>query len=199
MKPSNIDVWLSRGKKVELGGRELTMMPLPLSKLRGVQAVLEEKIYERTHELVEDQKRSPDAMQFIADILKSMDFVDMTYHILADPKRPDDSGPINPGLTKQFVEDYLDTPTLRKLVLTFIEVNELEEVVKGFMSLPGVTKLVEVLMTTFGTTFLASFSRNSISTAGRSQNSPIHSSQDTLQPTTVGENPPKEMGKETVQ
>lgn len=165
------------------------MMPLPLSRLRKIQAAIEEKVYERTRDMVADQEKTPDLMRFIADILKSLDFIDICYRVFADIKDPDTHESVNKDLTKEFFEEYLDTPTLRRCVMTFVEVNELEEVVRNFRLLPGVDKLIEILTTTFGMTLLSSLPLSTSSALGRSQSSPSPSSSDTSQQTTDGSSP----------
>jgi hypothetical protein len=99
------------------------------------------------------EEKTPGPWGMVADILKQVNVYDLCMEIF-DTKHPETGEPINKGLTLEYLQEYLDTPSARKVILTFIEVNELEEALGNLQSLPVVGSLMEALKSTFGLPFL---------------------------------------------
>lgn len=171
--------WLETGKPVKIGGREFILVPVPFSRLKNVAKRVEDRVSTEYREILRKPAEKVDLPGFIQGFVKTIDFVDLIYHLLADPKNPEDGTPVNAEVSKEFIDNYLDTPTLRRFILTFIQVNELEETLKNLCGLPGVKEAVEGLMATFGLALLNSLRTSTVSPLDRSQPSPFPKSTDT--------------------
>lgn len=182
----SLDAWLSRGKKVQIGGRELTMMPLPLSRLVGIGHWLEENCNDVVQEILSDMrsgKAAPNPLGMITQVLLRVDLSETALMIFGLPK-DNDGNPINKNLTKQFFEDYLDIPTAHDLFNVFIEVNDLPNLVKNLQSLPIVKQVMEAWTLTFGIPFLTSLHQNTDLAQKTSGGSPTLKSTDMSMPNT---------------
>jgi hypothetical protein len=180
-----LEVWLESGQDVFIGGRKFVLVPVPFSRLRNVAQGIEEHVRKEYQSLLKTPSENVDLPGFIQGVVKTIDFVDVVYHLLADPKNPEDGSPVNVDVKKEFIDDYLDTPTLRRFIQKFIQVNDLEETLKNLCGLPGVKQAVEGLMATFGLALLNSLRTSTGSPLDRSQPSPFRKSTGTSQPTTT--------------
>lgn len=194
----SLEVWLQLGKPVTIGGKEMLVMPLPLPRLREAIVEFDKRIWEMFKEMREDKVETPNLMQFIVDIINSFDTTELAYKLLTIPKNPETNRPVN-DVTKEFLDEYLDIPSMRKLMVTFVEVNEIEGLIKNLQSLPMLKKLMEAATTTYGVKFLNFLQQNTASNLGRSQNSLSPRSTDTSVPDTTGtpESGPEQKRTET--
>jgi len=174
---SALDVWLGLGKKVQVGGKEFVLMPLPLSRLRKIGDWLQNATLDEVKDVVREAKATSDPWKSVAAILKRIDIHDVVFHLFADPKDTEGTQ-VNPEITKEFLEEYLDTPTVRRIFKAFIEVNELEETIKNLSDLPGARRLMEALTITFGLPFLNSLQQSMGFDPNRSESSPVPRSTD---------------------
>lgn len=176
----SLEKWLSTGKKVSVGGRELIMMPLPLRKLHGLGVWLETT----TREQFLSRLKEPDALQdpfiVLKEILVKVDLSDLCMEIFSTK---DPAGKlINEGISEEFFDEYLDAPTVKNLVKAFVEVNEIEEIIKNLSSLPIVKGMVEAMSLTFGLPFLKSLLPSTDSAQTQSEGSLSRRSTDTSRP-----------------
>jgi len=175
----SLDIWLSTGEEVSVGGKNLIMRPLPLSKLRKISAWLREAATEEVMGVIREQKKDANPFRMAASLMSKINMTDLCMELFATPK--DLEGElVNPGLTREFFEEHVDLPTARRVIGTFIKVNELEETLKNLQSLPVVRQIMEALTLTFGQPFLSSLQRSTDLLPGRSAGSPSPRSTDTL-------------------
>jgi len=189
--------WLELGEEVAVGNRKLRLMPLPLSRLRRLADSLDETVQNKIKQIAKAGE-TPDLWGFIASLLRSVDAVGACHSLFSSPIDPDTGKPVNPDLTREFFEEYLDTPTLRRIVRAFIKVNELEETVKNLSDLPGMQKILEALVTTFGLASLKSLQQSMDSVPSRSGDSPSPRSISTL-PEERDDSPPETSRERRVQ
>lgn len=182
----SLEVWLKTGRKVTVGGRELTMMPLPLRRLYSVGSWLENNATDVVKETIAatNEGEVPNPMVLVARVLMRVDVAELAYAIFSLPKDPETGEQINKGLSKEFFDDYLDTPTAQKLFKEFIEINDLESLIKNLQSLPVVKKLMEASSLTFGIPFLSSLQQSTASTQNKPEGSPSPKSTDSSTPIT---------------
>jgi hypothetical protein len=197
---SSIDVWLKRGKKVEIGGRDLYMMPLPLSKLIGVGTWLEESSNDVVSETLKNVEpgKVPNVMVLVAKVLNKVNVSQVAFEIFSLPKDPETRESVNKNLSKEFFDEYLDIPTANILVKTFVELNDIPEIIKNLQSLPVVKRLSEAASLTFGIPFLNSLLQNTVSTQTKPEGSLFPKSTDSAERTDIveqvlGSNPPTEL------
>lgn len=176
---SSLDVWIQKGKKVTIGGRELIMMPLPLTRLFKVVNWLEENSNEVIKEAVKaESKEIPNPMVLIVRVINKIDLSAVALEVFSFPKDPDTGEPLNKGLTREFFETYLDIPTAHTLVKTFGQLNEVEELIKNLRSLPIVKGVLELTSPIFGIPFLNSLHQSISSPQSKPEGSPSLKSTD---------------------
>jgi len=182
---SSLDVWLSKGKKVNVAGRELIMFPLPVSRLVKVIDWLEENANEVIGDTIKTAEpgKIPNPLILITRVLGKVDMSQLVCDVLSYPKNPDTKKPLNEGLSKQFFDDYLDIPTANALVKTFVELNEIPDIIKNLQSLPVVKRLMEAASLTFGIPYLNSLQQSTDSTLTESEGSRSRKSTDMLEQT----------------
>jgi len=185
--PNSIDTWLASGMKVAIGGRELVMMPLPLSYIHRLLEGFQKGVLKSLGAL-DVQKGGNALMELIQGTLSNLDISGTCFELFSFPKHPGTKTPLNADISKEFFEDYLDTPTLRRIIQTFIKANELEETLKNLQSLPGVQAMVTALTVTLGQEYLNSVQASMALALGRSDDSLSPSLQDIL-PDTASEPP----------
>lgn len=181
----SLEVWLSTGEKVTVGGRELHLMPLSLSKLRKYGELLQNRttpVYLET--IVKGEQL--DIMALAGRVINDLEFLgEMCFEMFSAFKDPDTGELLNKDLTKEFFTEYLDPPSLRKIVVGVIKVNELEETIKNLFDLPGAKEIMRALIPVFGLGLLNSSLQSTDSVPSRSGNSPSPSSTDTSPRTTT--------------
>jgi len=170
----SLAIWLKVGQKVTVGGRELYMMPLPLRKLYGIGDWIEEQSKGVLSEVASDVSpgKSINPLVIISKVMTKIDVSELAVIIFNFPKDPDSGNLINPPTDKAFFDEYLDIPTAHQLFIKFIEMNQLEELVKNLRSLPVVKKLMEAASLTYGIPFL-----NSLPNATTSNRTQLEGSQ----------------------
>jgi hypothetical protein len=180
----SLDVWLKRGKTVNVGGRDLVMLPLPVTRLFKVMYWLEENANDVIRDTIQTTEpgKVPNPMVLVTRVLAKVDMSQVIFDVLIYPKNPDTKKPINEGLTKEFVEEYLDIPTANALVKAFVQLNEIEDIIKNLQSLPVVKKLMEAASLTFGIPYLSSLQQSTGSAQTQSEGSRSLKSTDTLEP-----------------
>lgn len=179
----SLEIWLASGKTVIIGGKDFVMMPFPLGRLRSVMDGLQKEVEQTLRESAKKQDAgSFDPFEFIAEVLRRIDAVKVVYNILSEPRDPFSGEKVNPNLDSEFIEIYLDLPTLRKLIVTFVEVNELEETLKNLQSLPGIKALLDSTATIFGVGLLSTLQPSMGSVPSRSDDSPSLKSMPTSEP-----------------
>jgi hypothetical protein len=180
------DVWLARGKKINIGGRELTLMPLPLSRLVQIGHWLQDNCNAVVQEVLYEMKAGGDApnpLALVSRVLLRVDISEVALELFSIPKDAEGK-PLNPNLSKEFFSENLDIPTAHELYNKFVELNQLESLVKNLQSLPVVRKILDAAMTTFGIPYLNSLPLSTNLDQKTSEGSPIPKSTDTLEPTT---------------
>lgn len=185
----SLDIWLKRSKQVTVGGRELYMMPLPLNRLYEIGRWLETNANDVIKETISTSKDGtvPNPIGLITTVLMRVDVSEMALKIFSTPKNPDTDEPLNPNLTKQFFDDYLDVPTAQELFYVFVELNDLERLIKNLRSLPMIRSLMEASSLAFGIPFLNSLRQNTASAQTQLGGSPSLKSTDTSQPASNAE------------
>ena len=163
------------------------MMPLPLSRLYSIGTWLETNATDVIKETIAATRSGevPNPMTLVARVLLRVDVSELVLNILTLPKNPETGKQINEGLTREFFDDYLDVPTAQDLFKQFIELNDLENLIKNLQSLPVVKKLMEASSLTFGIPFLSSLQQSTDSTQNKSEGSHSPKSTDSSTPTTV--------------
>lgn len=189
----SLDLWLKKGSKVMVGGRELILMPLPLAKLVSIGHWLEENCNEVVQEILEEirkGKETPNPLALVTKVLLRVDMAETALLLFEFPKDPLSRKHINTDLTKEFFEEYLDIPTSQELFRKFVEINQLEELLKNLQSLPLAKKLIEVWTLAYGIPYLSSLQPNMGSVQEKSEGSLSHKSTATSEPATTGEQDP---------
>jgi hypothetical protein len=153
----SLDIWLSRGKKVAIGGREFMLVPLPLKRLYEIGTWLEENCNDVVKEVLATAKNSSDVNPFgmVTKVLLRVNANVIVYQLLSRPKNPDTGEPLN-TITQDFIDEYLDPPTAQEFFKVFIEINQLEDLIKNLQRLPVIRRLMEVALDTFGLRYLNS-------------------------------------------
>ena len=161
-------------------------MPLPLAKLISVIAWLEENANDVVLEVVKSGQPNniPNPMVLITKVMSRVNFPEVVYDVFSYPKDPDTKEPINKKISKEFFEEYLDIPTAHHLVKEFAAINQVEELIKNFQSLPITKKAMEAVSIMFGIPYLNSLQQNTVSTQTPSEGSQSHKSTDTSKPIT---------------
>src|SRR5579885_1669377 len=135
-----LDVWLKRGKTVNVGGKDLYMMPLPIKKLFAIGYWIEENskdvIQEAINNFEPGQQLNP--LVLVVRVLSKIDVSHLAYQIFSIPKDPITKEQVNKDISVEFFEDYLDIPTAHLVAKTFIELNDVEEIIKNLQSLPEI-------------------------------------------------------------
>ena len=182
----NLSKWLARGTKVSIGGKDFVLMPLPLKKLYDVWEWLEQSCRETIEDALEEMKTSttpPNPLELIGRVLRKVDMVDVIYMLLTMSKNPETKQPIN-DVTKEFLGEYLDVPAAKDLAVKFVEVNQLEDIVKNLQRLPIAQKVTELLQTTLGLPFLSSLQPSTDSRQEESEGTQSHKSSAISKPDT---------------
>jgi hypothetical protein len=181
----SLEVWLQRGRKVEVGGRELYMMPLPLTQLFSVGKWLEENSGDVLQETIKNTEpgKVPNPLVLVTRVLMKVDMSEVALKIFSYPRNPDTKECLNGELTKDFFDEYLDIPTAHRLFNDFIALNQLEELLKNLQSLPVIKKLMEAASLTFGIPYLSSLQQSTDSTPNGLEGSHSHKSMDSLEQT----------------
>jgi hypothetical protein len=198
----SLDVWLSRGKKVQIGGRDLIMMPLPLSKLKQIGHWLEDSCDDLVREVrteIRAGAAAPNPLTMVTRILLKVDVVETVFEIFSLPKDPVTREPINKDLSKEFFEEYLDIPASHSVYNAFVELNQLEKLLKNLQSLPIAKDLMTAGMSTFGIPFLNTLLQNTDSAQKTSGGSLTRKSTDTLEQRTSSEQDPGTLKKSELQ
>lgn len=188
MSKDSLGKYCETGKKESIGGKEVVIMPLPISRLKKIAGYLQDHVDAHLTEMLASQKENPNIMQMVVDVLTAMDVCEIVFHALTTVKNPETGQPFNGDVTKEWLEDYLDIPTIQRLVPVFIEVNELESLIKNYQRLPLLGQIVESLKATFGIALLTSLPANMVSQLERPESSPSLSSMDSSEAST-GETP----------
>lgn len=157
-KPSGLELWLQQGREIPIGPKTFILLPTPIAKLRGIQNWLDDTTKGVLLEALKGED-TPSPWGLVANVLKQVDVYDLCLKIF-ERKHPETGELINKGLTREYLEEYLDTPATRQVILAFIEINELEEALKNLQSLPVMGSLMEALKTTFGLPFLKHLQQN---------------------------------------
>lgn len=181
----SLDVWLKKGTKVEVGGRELILMPLPLSKLMAIGHWLEDNTNDVVHELLSTLRKGesiPNPLNWVAKILLRVNVSEVALTMFETPKDPMTGKKLNDKLTVEFFDEYLDAPTAKEIFEKFVKVNQLEELVKNLSSLPIIKKLIEAGTLAFGIPFLNSLQQSTVSAQTKSEGSPSLKSTDMSEP-----------------
>lgn len=176
----SLEVWLASGRKVTVGGRELLMMPLPIRRLHGLGNWLEESTKQILLEKLKTDEVVKDPFVIVKEVLLKVDLSLLCMTIF--DRKDFDGNPLNERLTKDFFDEYLDTPTIQVIVKTFIEVNQVEDLIKNLSSLPVVRKVMEAMSLTFGLPFLNSLRPSTASPQNKSEGSLSRKSTDTSTP-----------------
>lgn len=186
--PNALDVWLKRGKKIEVGGKSLWMMPLPLSKLYPVFDWIEENATDVVNDFVKSAEpgKAPNPLVLVTRVLSRVDLPSLAANIFSFPKNPDTNQPLNEVLTKEFFDDYLDIPTAQNLVQMFMDLNDLPNLIKNLQSLPVTQKVMEAASLTFGIPYLNSLLANTGLTQSKLEGSPSRKSIDSSKQSVSG-------------
>ncbi len=163
------------------------MMPLPLKRLYSVGGWLEKNANEVIRETIAGmkEKNPPNPITLVSRVLARVDVSQLLCDIFSMPKDPETGKQLNPDLTKGFFDEYLDVPTGHKLFLDFVEINDVEQLIKNLQSLPAVKRLMEAGSLAFGIPFLNTLQQNTDSAQMKSEGSPSPRSIDTLQQATI--------------
>lgn len=186
----SLDVWLKKGERIQVGARELILMPLPLSRLVEIGHWLEENCNEVVQDVIEELREgnaAPNPLGLIAKVLLQVDTSAMALEIFGRVKKPGTKELLNKDLDLEFFNDYLDVPVAQEMVRKFIKVNQLEDLIKNLWSLPIVKKVIEAGTLVYGIPFLNSLQQNTGSAQTRSEGSLSPRSTDTSGPATSGE------------
>lgn len=165
-KPNALELWLQQGRPINIGPKEFILFPTPLTELSKVQKWIDGTTKDMLLEALKDEK-TPSPWGLIADVLKQADVYELCLNMFST-RHPETDEPINKELTRVYLERYLDTPTTQKIVLTFIEINDLGEALKNLQRLPMVGSLMEALKSTFGLPFLTHLATSTDSPLGTS-------------------------------
>lgn len=168
-KPTALELWLQQGRPIPIGPKEFFLFPTPLAEFSKVQKWIDGTTKDMLIKALEE-KDTPSPWGLIADVLKQADVYELCLSLFST-RHPETDEPINKGLTREYLEKYLDTPTTQKIILAFIEINDLGEALKNLQRLPMVGSLMEALKTTFGLPFLTHLAANTDSLTGKSEGS----------------------------
>jgi hypothetical protein len=201
MTKTGLEIWLQQGKEIQVGPKTLLLLPTPLFKLRGVTRWLDDTTKGVLLEAMKTGDKDLSPWGIMAGVVREVDVPELCVRIF-ERKNPQTGEPINSTwkpyvpwiprwgrwipLDKAFFEEYLDTPTARRIVLAFIEVNDLEEALKNLQSLPVVSNLMEVLKSTFGLPFLTYLAKSTGSSPGTSEGSAFPKSSSTSGEHSIG-------------
>lgn len=168
----SLDVWLRTGRQVEVGGKKLWMLPLPLSMLYPVFGWLEKNATDVVNDFVKNagKEKAPNPLVLVTRVLSKVDIPTVAVSIFSFPKNPETGKRLNSCLnkpwwkfwvkqsdwSKKFFDQYLDIPTSQKLLQTFTELNDLPNLIKNLQSLPVTQKVMEAASLTFGIPYLNS-------------------------------------------
>ena len=186
----SLEVWMKKGTKITVGGRELILLPLPLSNLIAIGHWLEDNCNDVVQEIVVDLKKgeqAPNPFSLIAKVLLRVNVSQIALVMFDSPKDPLTKKKLNDGLTVEFFEEYLDIPTAHELFNKFVEINQLEDLIKNLSRLPLVKKLIEAGTLAYGIPFLNSLQPSTVSAPKESEGSLSHRSMDTSTPATSEE------------
>ena len=184
-KTTGLDIWLQTGRKVNIRGKELILMPLPLKHLKSALESIESVTRDFARDFVVKADRGElDFMSIARDVLNSFNSTEVAYSVFMLAKDPDTGESLNRDLTKEWLDENLDLPTMRRLIAEFVEVNEIEDALKKARDLPMLKGVVDALMMTYGIALLKSSQPITDSTPGKSLTSPSLSSTDTANPDT---------------
>lgn len=164
------------------------LMPLPLNRLHSVLKWMETNSVDVIREVVaaSEENTVPNPMMLVARVLLRVDVPEVAFNIFSGPKDPETGEQINKGLSKEWFEEYLDAPTAKMCFEKFVEINDIENLIKNLQSLPVVKKLMEVSSLTFGIPFLNSLRQSTDSAQTKPEGSPSLKSTDSLTPITDG-------------
>lgn len=183
-----LEVWLARGAKVTVGGRELILMPLPLSRLHSMAAWLEVNANDVVQEVLatmSTSKKNPNPFEMVSKVLLRINVSEVVFELFCWPKNPETGELLNSSLTKEFFDDYLDVPTAHEIFQKLVQLNELGALLKNLQSLPVIKKLWEAATLTYGIPFLNSFQLSTDFPLNKQENSPFPKSTDMSQPATT--------------
>lgn len=181
----SLDVWLRKGRKVVIGGKEMHMMPLPLVRLYDVGKWLEDNAGTVIREAIQNSgDQVPNPISLIATVLLRVDVSSVALTVFSEPENPDTGEKVNKNLTKEFFDKYLDIPTAQEMFQTFIELNDLEKLIKNLQSLPAIKKLMEASSLAFGIPFLNSLRQSTDLSQSGSEGSRFPKSIVTTRPAT---------------
>lgn len=195
-KPTALELWLQQGKPINIGPKEFLLFPTPLAEFSKVQKWIDGTTKDMLIEALKNQE-TPSPWGLIADVLKQADVYDLCLGVFAT-RHPDTDEPINKGLTREYLEKYLDTPTTQKIIFAFIEINDLGEALKNLQRLPMVGSLMEALKSTFGLPFLTHLAANTdlpISKSGGSVSPRLSNTSGDATGDTQESGPPEDFGK----
>ena len=182
----SLDKWLARGKPIMIGGREFLVMPLPLTRLHELGIWLETNCKEVVREFFADAKaEKPNPLVMVSKVLMRVDTAEVIHNLLITPKNPETREPIN-SVTLDFISEYLDVPSAHEFYTAFVEVNDLESLLKNLQRLPIVKNLMEAASLTFGIPFLSSLEQSTVSHQKRSEGLPSRKSTATSAPVSTG-------------
>jgi hypothetical protein len=189
----SLEKWLARGRKIMIGGKEFILMPLPLKRLYEVGVWLSENCNDVVQEVLASKNiKNINPMDMATKVLLRVDMSVIAYDLLIRAKNPETGKSINDGLTREFLDEYLDTVAAQEFVKTFVEINELPNLIKNLQRLPVVQELMEIASSTFGRPYLNSLLPNTDSTQTLSEGSRSPKSTDTSTAATSNE---QESGK----
>jgi hypothetical protein len=174
----SLQKWLGKGKRVSIGGKEFLVMPLPLKTLYDVWDWLEQNCKDTIQEVLEEMKTSttaPNALELIGRVLRRVNLVDVAHHVLTITKNPETGKPLN-EVSKEFLMEYLDLPSSKEFAVVFVEVNQLEDMIKNLQRLPIAQKVMDLVQTTLGLPFLNLLQQNMDSLQQKSGSSPSNKS-----------------------
>ena len=103
----SLDVWLKKGEKIQIGGRELILMPLPLSRLVEIGHWLEENaggvqdIILEEYRSVGEVPKNP--LWLVAKVLLRVDTSQVALEILGRTKKPGTKELLNPEIGRAHV------------------------------------------------------------------------------------------------
>lgn len=176
----SLEIWLATGRDVVIGGRTFKLMPLPLRHLNTLGKWLEGNCNDLVKQVIASAKTAQEINPFgmVTEILLRIDVNELIYQMLTQAKDPETREPIN-VVTKDFIDEYLDPMSAQKFVETFIEVNDLHELIKNLRRLPILQKLMDAALSTFGLPYLSSLQPNTVSAQKLSEGSPTPKSSST--------------------
>jgi len=170
----SLDTWLKKSVKVEVGGRELFLAPLPLARLVEIGHWLEDNCNEVVQDVLDEMKVSketPNPLSLITKVLLRVNMSDVSMQLFARAKKPGGNELLNSDLSKEFFDEYLDIPTVKEIFEKFVAVNQLEDLIKNLYRLPIVKKVMEAGLLTYGIPYLNSLPQSMDSAPVKSEGS----------------------------